>query len=102
MAAGKTAKRDYLAARARSDSARGEKASGKPVTAIRVDRDGLVRCRVCWCTEREACNPPCGWFEEDLCTSCALAAEAITSWMERARRANISALLREVGRRITC
>ncbi len=37
---------------------------------IRVDRDGLVRCRCCGCTAREPCNPPCGWYEVDLCTGC--------------------------------
>ena len=24
-----------------------------------VKRDRLIRCRVCGCTEREPCNPPC-------------------------------------------
>jgi hypothetical protein len=62
---------------------------------IRVDRDGLVRCRVCGCTEREPCNPPCGWLEVDLCTSCASAVLAITGWLEGAYRANVSGLLRE-------
>src|ERR1700726_2668963 len=65
---------------------------------IKFDKDGLIRCRVCGCTEREPCNPPCAWFEADLCTGCALVAEALVSWAEGARRANLTALLREVER----
>src|SRR4051794_7577266 len=63
---------------------------------IRVDRDGLVRCRVCSCTEREACNPPCAWADVDLCTGCREAVVAIKAWREGARRANKAAFWREV------
>jgi hypothetical protein len=63
------------------------------------DRDGLIRCRVCWCTERDACNPPCSWFEPDLCSGCALIAEALESWREMALRPSMAALLREARRR---
>lgn len=28
-------------------------------------------CRVCGCTQNNPCEPPCGWAEEGLCTSCA-------------------------------
>lgn len=28
-------------------------------------------CRVCGCTERNACEGGCGWAEDDLCTACA-------------------------------
>lgn len=66
---------------------------------IKVDRDGLVRCRVCGCTEREPCCPPCAWFETDLCSLCAMAAEALSTWMEGAHRRNIAALMREVRTR---
>lgn len=57
---------------------------------VRRDRNGLTRCRVCGCTELDACNPPCGWQagHEDLCTTCHAAAEAIHEWMWAARRAN--------------
>lgn len=62
------------------------------------DRDGYLRCRVCGCTEREACAGGCGWEpgEHDLCTVCAAAIEAVRGWMEHARRANKAALWREV------
>lgn len=33
-------------------------------------------CRVCACSEFDACHPPCGWAEQDLCSSCAAKAEA--------------------------
>jgi hypothetical protein len=65
---------------------------------IKVDRDGLVRCRVCGCTERNPCEPPCAWQEVDLCTFCAEAASVLAEWMEGAHRANKSALWREVER----
>lgn len=58
----------------------------------------LIRCRVCGCTEVDPCNPPCGWFEADICTTCALAAEALHGWMQAARRANKAALWREALR----
>ena len=66
---------------------------------IRVDRDGYVCCRVCSCTERSPCNPPCGWVESDLCSSCAGLAQAIRDWEAEAYRANWSAMRREVKRR---
>lgn len=28
-------------------------------------------CRVCGCTATRACNPPCFWINDDLCSSCA-------------------------------
>lgn len=59
---------------------------------------GAVKCRVCSCTEERACNPPCAWFDESLCTTCALIVEALASWRESANRANWSALLRELAR----
>lgn len=27
-------------------------------------------CRVCGCTEFNACQPPCWWVEDDLCSAC--------------------------------
>jgi hypothetical protein len=63
---------------------------------IRVDRDGLVRCRVCSCTEREPCEPPCSWAEEDLCSWCSSVAESLADFLEGAHRPSLAPLLREV------
>lgn len=80
---------------------------------VKVDRDGYVRCRVCGCTEREPCNPPCAWVEtgtrratkagisidlDDLCTNCADAVNAMVEWFDCARRPSMAALMREVAR----
>lgn len=27
-------------------------------------------CRVCRCSQHDACQPPCAWAEDDLCTAC--------------------------------
>jgi hypothetical protein len=27
-------------------------------------------CRVCGCTDLQACSPPCSWAAADLCTAC--------------------------------
>ena len=64
---------------------------------MNTDRNGFVRCRVCGCTEIDACPGGCGWVpgEENLCTTCGEAARAILIWRGSARRANIAALLRE-------
>jgi hypothetical protein len=32
---------------------------------------GARHCRVCGCQELRACDPPCSWVEEDLCSTCA-------------------------------
>jgi predicted Fe-S protein YdhL (DUF1289 family) len=66
----------------------------------RRDRDGLIRCRVCGCTERDACDPPCSWVEDDLCSGCHDAVSAIAIWQLGARRNNRTALLREVETRL--
>lgn len=66
----------------------------------KLDRNGLVRCRVCGCTEREPCNPPCSWKESDLCSSCDEAVRELFYWWERALRPNRLALLRELQRRL--
>lgn len=55
----------------------------------------MTRCRVCGCTEVNACNPPCGWAESDLCTGCHFAIDAIIAWMDGAVRANFTGLIRE-------
>lgn len=68
------------------------------------DRDGLLRCRVCRCTDREPCNPPCGWDPEDargdLCTACAGMLEHMLFWFDYAHRPTKAALLRELDLRI--
>ena len=35
-----------------------------------VPEDGARSCRVCGCTENNACDEGCWWVEEDLCSSC--------------------------------
>jgi hypothetical protein len=64
---------------------------------LRHDRDGYIRCRVCSCTEREACNPPCSWVEgeADLCSNCLAAVLVVTCWLEGAHHPSLSALKRE-------
>jgi hypothetical protein len=35
------------------------------------DREVLVAtCRVCGCTEEDACEGGCSWIEDDLCSAC--------------------------------
>lgn len=57
----------------------------------------LTRCRVCSCTEMEACNPPCSWEpgELDLCSNCAGAIRAVRGWREEGLRPSWAALRRE-------
>lgn len=62
---------------------------------MKRDRDGLIRCRVCGCTAADACPAGCSWVEDDLCSVCATAAEAIADWIGDARRVNWAALKRE-------
>lgn len=69
---------------------------------VKRDRNGLTRCRVCGCTEVDACNPPCGWVpgEADLCTGCDEVVRGIMFCMACARRVNKLAVWREVNRRL--
>jgi hypothetical protein len=30
-----------------------------------------IACRGCGCSDSRACDPPCHWVEEDLCSRCA-------------------------------
>lgn len=40
------------------------------------------KCRVCFCTDEQACSPPCYWMPgEDLCSSCALTIRSIAVWL---------------------
>jgi len=71
------------------------------VYKVRRDRQGLARCRVCGCTQLDACANGCGWSETpDLCTTCAAPVDAIREWCDNARRPNVTGLLREVRRQI--
>ena len=65
---------------------------------LRHDRDGFVRCRICGCTEREPCEPPCAWAkgEADLCSNCAGLVLCIVGWLTGARGPSWAALRREV------
>jgi hypothetical protein len=65
------------------------------VSAVKHDRDGLTRCRVCGCTERDACPDGCSWADYDLCSTCDTAVDALAAWIYGARRANKSGLWRE-------
>jgi hypothetical protein len=58
---------------------------------------GVVRCRVCRCSEDNPCNPPCAWAEYGLCTSCALVVAALAEWSIAAHWPNRAALWREVA-----
>ena len=68
------------------------------------DRNGLLRCRVCRCSDREPCNPPCGWDPDDnrgdLCTSCSGVIEHMLVWFDYAHRPTKAALMRELDLRI--
>jgi len=70
-------------------------------TKVRRDKNGLTRCRVCGCTETDACPGGCQWApgEPDLCSVCDQAALALSDWELSARRPVLAALLREVKRR---
>jgi len=67
---------------------------------IKRTRDGLTRCRVCGCTEMEACYPPCGWQpgEADLCDRCHEMAYRMRVFIGGAHRYSQAALFREVER----
>ncbi len=58
------------------------------------------RCRVCRCTEREPCEPPCEWSEADLCSSCSDTIATVADWLSGAHKPNQSALLREAAARL--
>lgn len=61
-------------------------------------RDGLTRCRVCGCTQVDACLGGCSWVDDDLCSTCGAAVDALRAWLMDARRANKTALWRETER----
>jgi hypothetical protein len=50
---------------------------GKPKAVFATMRgydvaDGGLQCRVCGCTENDACEDGCCWVEASLCSSCVL------------------------------
>jgi hypothetical protein len=57
-----------------------------------------VKCRVCRCTDRHAGNPPCHRVEEDLCSTCLEAAQAVFYWRQNALKPDRNALWMEVNR----
>lgn len=75
-------------------------ASALKATGEKYNRDGYVRCRVCGCSEFDACFPPCAWQDYDLCDTCHVAVQALECWTSSARRPNMAALLRELKRRM--
>ena len=42
----------------------------KRIAELEEDSDPDMKCRVCGCTYFNPCNPPCGWAEPHLCTTC--------------------------------
>ncbi len=58
-----------------------------------------MRCRVCGCSEREPCNPPCSWAEAELCSECDEAIDDLVAYREAARRYYPRRLLKEVEER---
>jgi hypothetical protein len=53
-------------------------------------------CRVCSCTDLEACAEGCFWVEPDLCSGCLMILDAIAAWAEQAHTVDIAVLIREV------
>lgn len=79
----------------------GKTSTQEQSTTVRRDRNGFIKCRVCGCTEVDACPSGCAWVEMDLCSVCSgtafQVAEMILRWRENCRRANKAALDREIA-----
>jgi hypothetical protein len=43
------------------------------------------RCRMCGCTDDDACHPPCSWIAADLCSACG---QVILTGLRNLKRAN--------------
>lgn len=71
-----------------------------PKPELKYDNRGFVKCRVCGCTEDRACNPPCLWAEEGLCSTCDEAITTVLGWMDRAYRPSLRTLMVEVKARL--
>lgn len=54
------------------------------------------QCRVCGCTDSNACLEGCEWIELDLCSNCFTAAQELRHWAETAIQPNWELLRREV------
>ncbi len=53
------------------------------------------RCRVCKCTEREPCNPPCSWASAGLCSSCYELSRLLREWIDNvALKPRVAALVK--------
>lgn len=65
---------------------------------MKIDRHGFIRCRVCGCTQIDACPGGCGWAYANLCTICDQAAQALVTWMQDSRRPMWEPLKREALR----
>jgi hypothetical protein len=65
---------------------------------LQTNTYGQVKCRVCGCTDRNPCNPPCNWVEEDLCSTCLEAAQAVLYWRQSALKPDRNALWMELNR----
>ena len=65
---------------------------------LQTNTYGQVKCRVCGCTDRHSCNPPCHWIEENLCSTCLEAARALLDWRESAVKPDRNALWMELNR----
>lgn len=59
-------------------------------------------CRICKCTERQACNGGCSWVagEGDLCSVCAVAVEELAVWFSQALTPRIELLVAEAKVRV--
>ena len=62
-----------------------ENAWGRVHRITRGPYEGLIKCRVCRCTEYEACNPPCHWVRNDwrgdICSTCDFAARQMQEFI---------------------
>jgi hypothetical protein len=61
-----------------------------------------MKCRICGCTEREPCNPPCSWArgEGDLCSTCDEMTDSLVAWHLAAFKPTLTRLVREVRIRL--
>lgn len=73
------------------------KKARKTESQIKRDRDGLIRCRICGCTERDACADMCSWVEDDLCSTCHRIREQLAIYAGVARRLTWASLRRLVN-----
>lgn len=92
---GRPSKNGTAAAAKETAPVRAERKPRERRRPMRIVR-GLVRCRMCGCSELEACAPTCAWAQPDLCDSCESAVTSVSQWMLRAHRPSWNALKREV------